>query len=64
MRRMSDTGRVAVGPAMILDTATGEYVEPLAADLTPFLESYIPSSHRRMTVREFLADVKKHAEGS
>jgi hypothetical protein len=82
---------VAVGPAAILDTAIGKHVEPLAADLTPFLDwpLYFPddsvhcdnfpactnadchepafgqvylASHRRMTIREFLADIKAHAE--
>ena len=33
---VSDPRSVHVGPAMILDTATGKHVQPLAADLTPF----------------------------
>lgn len=70
----------------------GKHVEPLAADLTPFLDwpLYFPdesvschafpacrhpdcnaagwgpvaiASARRMTAREFLADIKAHAEG-
>ena len=89
---VSDPRSVHVGPAMILDTATGKHVQPLAADLTPFLDwpLYFPddsvhcdafprcpnrdccdpesgqvyiASARRMTVREFLADVRTHAEG-
>jgi hypothetical protein len=72
------------------DTVTGKHVEPLAADLTPFLDwpllfpqdplccnkgdhecadwsaglpkGFITAGWRRMTVREFLADIKAHAE--
>lgn len=82
---------VTIGPAPVVDAATGKTVEPLADELAPFLDwpLYFPddtvhcnhfpncqnrfckeplsgqvyiASGRRMTVREFLADIKAHAE--